>query len=51
VLSGAIEVAYGTETHVLRAGDSIYYESTTPHQVQASGDADARILAVIFTPA
>jgi len=51
VLSGAIEVAYGTETHVLRAGDSFYYESTTPHQVQASGDADARILAVIFTPA
>ncbi|HNR31442.1 MAG TPA: XRE family transcriptional regulator [Candidatus Hydrogenedentes bacterium] len=51
VLDGAIEVVYGTETHVIEAGDSIYYESTTPHQVQASGDADARILAVIYTPA
>jgi len=48
VLSGRIEVSYGDETYTLEEGDSIYYHSGTPHQVQAVGNADARILAVIY---
>jgi uncharacterized cupin superfamily protein len=49
VLQGEIEVLYGNDRHVLSVGDSIYYDSTTPHQVQACGETDARILAVIYT--
>lgn len=48
VLSGRIEVTYGEETYTLSPGDSIYYHSPTPHQVQALDNADARILAVIY---
>ncbi len=49
VLDGEIEVLYGDDCHVLSAGDSIYYDSTTPHQVKTAGDKEARILAVIYT--
>jgi len=33
---------------VLEPGDTIYYDSTTPHRVSCVGDAPARILAVIY---
>lgn len=49
VLEGEIEVLYGGDQHILGAGDSIYYDSTTPHQVKTAGDKKARILAVIYT--
>lgn len=48
VLEGEIEVLYGGDRHVLSAGDSIYYDSATPHQVKTAGDKEARILAVIY---
>ena len=48
VLAGKIEVIHGSDCYVLEPGDSIYYDSTTPHQVQASGETDAKILAVIY---
>jgi transcriptional regulator with XRE-family HTH domain len=50
VLAGRIEVAYGTELHALDPGDSIYYDSIVPHRVSAAGEADARILAVVYAP-
>ncbi|MDR1893933.1 MAG: cupin domain-containing protein [Spirochaetales bacterium] len=49
VLSGAIEVSYGLDTHLVREGDSIYYDSIVPHRVTASGGM-AKILAVLWTP-
>jgi len=48
VLEGEIEVLYGGDQHILGVGDSIYYDSTTPHQVKTAGDKKARILAVIY---
>lgn len=48
VLDGEIEVLHGDERHVLGVGDSIYYDSMTPHQVKTAGDHEARILAVIY---
>jgi transcriptional regulator with XRE-family HTH domain len=48
VLSGEIEILHGNDRHVLSPGDSIYYDSTTPHQVQALGEKEAKILAVIY---
>jgi transcriptional regulator with XRE-family HTH domain len=51
VLGGSLEVAYGKDVITLLPGDSIYYDSIVPHQVRAAGDAPARILAVVYTPA
>jgi transcriptional regulator with XRE-family HTH domain len=50
VLKGAIEVEYGKETHIVEAGDSIYYDSIVPHEVRAGSGESARILAVVYAP-
>ena len=50
VQAGAIEILYGTETHVLETGDSIYYNSVVPHYVSCKGDQTAAIYAVLHTP-
>lgn len=50
VLSGSIEINYGEKTYQLEPGESIYYDSNTPHDVHARGDRKARILAVIYAP-
>ena len=50
VLSGSLEVEYGKDVHTLQAGDAIYYDSIVPHQVRATGEAPARILAVVYAP-
>ncbi len=50
VMSGQIEICYGKEKYLLKAGDSIYYDSIVPHHVHASGGEDARILAVVYAP-
>ena len=51
VLSGEIEIVYGTETYQLGAGDSIYYDSIVAHHVHCSGDRPAQMLAVVYAPA
>lgn len=50
VVSGSIEIIYGKETHVLSAGDSVYYNSVVPHYVSCAGDEKAEIYAVIYIP-
>lgn len=50
VLSGGIEVAYGSDVHVLGPGDSIYYDSIVPHRVRAAGAEPAQIVAVVYAP-
>lgn len=50
VVSGAVELDYGGETHVLGPGDSAYYNSVVPHLVKASGDQPAAIYAAVFMP-
>ncbi len=50
VLEGGIEVTYGKDSHTLKSGDSIYYDSIVPHEVRAAGETLAKILAVIYTP-
>jgi transcriptional regulator with XRE-family HTH domain len=39
VLSGRLEVTVGFETTVLGPGDSISFDSTTPHRLRNTGDA------------
>jgi transcriptional regulator with XRE-family HTH domain len=50
VMDGEIEVVYGKEKKQLRAGDSIYYDSIVPHHVHATGNKNAKILAVVYVP-
>ncbi len=49
VLEGEVIVIYGKETHLLKPGDSIYYDSVVPHNVR-SGEQPAKFVAVIYTP-
>jgi len=51
VLDGEMEVRLGDETHVLRPGDCIYYDSTVPHLVKSHQGQLTRILAVLYTSA
>ena len=50
VMEGAVEIAYGKKTHVIEAGDSIYYDSIVPHHVHGFEGQAAKILAVVYTP-
>ena len=50
VLAVDLSLEYGTASHILKAGDSVYYDSIVPHRVLAAGGAPARILAVIYSP-
>ena len=51
VLSGNLAVEYGAENNVLKAGDSVYYDSIVPHRVISADGKPVQILAVIYTPA
>ncbi len=51
VLEGEIELEYGTETHRLAPGDSIYYDSIVSHRLRTSGAAPARVLSIVYAPA
>jgi transcriptional regulator with XRE-family HTH domain len=48
VMSGEIELQYGTDTYVLKPGDSVYYGSDTPHRLVALNGKEAQIIAVIY---
>ncbi|MDR2028337.1 MAG: cupin domain-containing protein [Treponema sp.] len=50
VLSGKLSLEYGRDTHILEAGDSVYYDSIVPHRVLSATAGPARILAVIYAP-
>ena len=50
VLKGELLVVYGRQTHVLKAGQTIYYNAIVPHYVGSANDEPVEILAVIFNP-
>jgi len=47
VLEGKIRATVGEQEAVLSPGDSIYYDSSSPHLVKCCGKKPARILAVL----
>ncbi len=49
VVSGEVQVIYGEQTHRLKVGDSIFYDSSVPHNVSAVG-GPASIYAVLYVP-
>lgn len=50
VVDGEVELSYGKDRHVLKAGDSMYYNSIVPHSLRALNDRSASLYAVIFQP-
>ena len=48
VLSGSLKVQVGTHTEVLRPGDSILYDSGTPHGMIAVDGASCTFLAMVL---
>lgn len=50
-LEGVIEINYGKQSYILEEGDSIYYDSIVAHHVHAADENNAKILAVVYTPA
>jgi mannose-6-phosphate isomerase-like protein (cupin superfamily)/DNA-binding XRE family transcriptional regulator len=46
VLEGELTVDLGFETHVLKQGDSVAFESTTPHRFSNKGTTPVRIIWV-----
>lgn len=52
VLSGEVELRYGSETYPLSAGQSIYYDSLVPHclSTRSENAPAAKVLAVTYIP-
>ncbi len=48
ILSGSLKVQIGEHTEVLHEGDSIYYNSSTPHGMIAVGGKDCVFCAVVL---
>ena len=50
VLQGKLKIQIGEHIEVLSAGDSIYYDSSTPHGMVAVGGEDAWFYAIVIKP-
>ncbi|MEW6718876.1 MAG: XRE family transcriptional regulator [Thermodesulfobacteriota bacterium] len=48
VLSGEVEVLLGSRSELLKEGDCIYYNSSTPHHVHSAREEEATVLAVLY---
>ena len=50
VVKGQIKVQVGEHSEILGPGDSIYYDSSTPHGIIAVGGTDASFYAIVLSP-
>jgi quercetin dioxygenase-like cupin family protein len=50
VVEGRVHVQVGDQVYEVSAGDSVHYESSTPHRVANVGDEPAEVLFVISPP-
>ena len=50
ILTGEVLLVYGHEEQVLKAGDSVYYNSLVPHALRAVNHTDATLIATVFMP-
>ncbi len=49
VLEGELRAQVEDHVETLRAGDAVYYDSSSPHLVKCAGNNPAKILAVLYT--
>ena len=50
VVSGSLKIKIGEHEEILNAGDSIYYDSSTPHGMIAMGGQDCIFYAIVLNP-
>jgi transcriptional regulator with XRE-family HTH domain len=50
VLTGQALLFYGKEEHILKTGDSVYYNSLVPHAVRSYRDTASTLVATVFMP-
>src|SRR5690242_4132677 len=50
VLDGRVHVQLAADVYEIAAGDSVHYQSSTPHRVANAGDEVAEVLFVISPP-
>ena len=50
VISGYLKVQLGSHTEILGPGDTIYYDSSTPHGMIATNGGDCDFYAIVLTP-
>lgn len=48
ILSGSLHVVIGKNDLVLNPGDSVYYDSRTPHAMEAAGSEPVHFLAIVI---
>lgn len=48
VIKGSMKIQIGSHTEILTAGDSIYYDSSTPHGMIAVGGEDMEFYAIVL---
>ena len=51
VIKGTLKVQVGDHVEILGEGDSIYYDSSTPHGMIATGGSDCIFYAIVLNPA
>ena len=49
-ISGEVELTYGPDKTVLKAGDTAYYNSCVNHGLRALGGKPASIYGIVFMP-
>ena len=49
-IAGEVELTYGNEKSVLKAGDTAYYNSVVKHGLRALGGKPASIYGIVFVP-
>jgi quercetin dioxygenase-like cupin family protein len=49
-IAGEVELQYGNEKFVLKAGDTAYYNSVVKHSLKALGGKPASIYGIVFMP-
>ena len=49
-IAGEVELTYGTDKTVLKAGDTAYYNSVVKHGLRAVGGKPASIYGIVFVP-
>ncbi|MBQ9956556.1 MAG: helix-turn-helix transcriptional regulator, partial [Ruminococcus sp.] len=50
VIKGTLKVQVGEHIEILQEGDSIYYDSSSPHGMAAIGDEDCLFYAIVLNP-
>jgi quercetin dioxygenase-like cupin family protein len=50
VTEGDLELTLGSKAHHLKPGESIHFNSETPHKLKSISDQPTRCVVVLYTP-